>query len=308
MKPDIETRLRGANPLPRDQQLEQLYGHDLPHRLLADVLAKKDGRMTDVTDRRQPETNKQLDGGDRVTRLTPDRIERSRRRGPGLAFVAAALVIAVGGIAGLMVLRGGEPDVAQVPEDPVGTATAFVLAYTGGDVEAAGALLAADAFFDYNRLADTGAFSGDFSDLGVEGLALIARLDEAVGMVWLPGECEVQGTTSTGTSVVCPYDFHGFHSDVRGLGPYSGSAYRITVVDGKVTSFIDRPYPADGDAWVAENWDPFNTWVSETHPEDWATLSDEEAIGALLTSAPEQAIEMYQRLVQGFVEHETQGS
>lgn len=228
--------------------------------------------------------------------------------GRGLAWVLAAFVgiLAIGGL--YFAFAGDEPDMAGTPDDPVATATAFLEAYTKGDVDTAAAFLAADAHFAYTRLADTGSFSGDFGDLGVEGLSLIARFDEAVGMTWLPGPCELQSSTSAGSNVVCPYDFHGFHSDERGLGPYSGSAYRITILDEKITSFIDTPDPEDGSAWVVENWDAFTSWVRETHPQDWATLDNEEAIASLIASSPDQAIEMYERLMRGFVEFENQGS
>lgn len=247
------------------------------------------------------------------TQQRPTTSRPSRYRGPAWAVAA---FVAVLGVAGLYLAFSGDSDQGEVadivgtPDDPVATATAFLQAYATGDADTAAEFLAADAHFEYERLADTGSFSGDFSDLGVEGLSLIVRFDEAVGMTWLPGPCELQSSTSAGSNVVCPYDFHGFHSDERGLGPYSGSAYRITILDGKITSFIDVPElePEDENAWVVENWEAFNNWVRETHPEDWATLDNEEAIAALIASSPDQAIEMYERLMRGFVEFENQGS
>jgi len=290
---DFETKLRWlserGNPVGAEELIERIEA-DLAGDPLVVVAKRREG--TPMTKTQQPPTTNQP----------------RRYQGPAWAVAAFVVVLAVAGT--YFAFAGDKPDIAGTPDDPVATATAFLEAYTTGDVDTAAAFLAADAHFLYGRPADTGSFSGDFSDLGVEGLALIARFDEAVGMTWLPGPCELQSSTSAGSNLVCPYDFHGFHSDERGLGPYSGSAYRITILDGKITSFIDIPQlqPEDESAWVVENWDAFNTWGRETHPQDWATLDSEEAIASLIASSPDQAIEMYERLMRGFVEFENQGS
>ena len=291
--PDFETRLlrlsERGNPVGAEELIERIEA-DLAGDPLVVVSKRREG--TTMTKTQQPPTTNQP------------------RRYRGLAWAVAAFV-AVLAVAGTYIaFSGDEPDIAATPDDPVAAAAAFLEAYTTGDADTAAGFLAADAHFEYQRLADTGSFSGEFSDLGMEGLTLISRFDEAVGMTWLPGPCEVQSSTSAGSNVVCPYDFHGFHSDERGLGPYSGSAYRITILDGKITSFIDTPQleAEDEDAWVVENWDAFNNWVSETHPEDWATLGNEQAIASLIASSPDQAIEMYERLMSGFVEFGNQGS
>jgi len=293
---DFETKLHWlserGNPVGAEELIERIEAEMAGDPLVV-VTKRREGTI--MTKTQQPPTSNQP----------------RRHRGPIWAVAAFVAILAVAGI--YLAFPGDEPDIAGTPgtlDDPVATATAFLEAYTSGDVDTAAAFLAADAHFEAMRLADTASFSGDFSDLGVEGLSLIARFDEAVGMTWLPGPCELQSSTSAGSNVVCPYDFHGFHSDERGLGPYSGSAYRITIQDGMITSFIDVPSPSPEDetAWVEESWDAFNAWGRETHPQDWATLDNEEATASLITSSPDQAIEMYERLMQGFVEFENQGS
>lgn len=289
---DFETKLRWlserGDPVGAEELIERIEA-DLAGDPLVVVAKRREGTLMTTT--QQP----------------PNTDQPKRYRGPAWAVAAFVAVLGVAAVL-VLVFAGDESEIAGAPDDPVATATAFVEAYTTGDMETAAAYLPADAHFEYTRPADTGSFSGDFSDLGMEGLSLIAQFDEAVGMTWLPGPCELQDSTSAGSNVVCPYDFHGFHSDERGLGPYSGSAYRITILDGEIISFIDLVKPEDGSAWEVENWDAFNTWVRETHPEDWATLGDEQAIASLVTSSPDQAIEMYERLMQGFVESENQGS
>lgn len=288
---DFDTKLRWlserGDPVGAEELIERIEA-ELAGDPLVVVTKRREGTLMTKT-QRPPTTN-------------------HPRRYRGSAWAVAAFVAVLAAAATYLLFSGDEPDIAEAPDDPVAQATAFVGAYTTGDVDTAAAFLAADTHFEYTRPADTGGFSGDFGDLGVEGLSLIARFDQAVGMTWLPGPCELQSSTSAGSNVVCPYDFHGFHSDERGLGPYTGSAYRITIVDGKITSFIDIPDPEDTDAWVVENWDAFNNWGRETHPEDWVTLDNEEAIASLVASSPDQAIEMYERLMRGFVEFENQGS
>jgi len=287
---DFETKLRWlserGDPVGAEELIERIEAH-LAGDPLVVVARRREG--TTMTKTQQPPTTKRP----------------SRYEGPVWAAAAFVAVLAVAGV--YLALTDDVSDIAGAPDDPVATATAFLEAYTTGDVYKAATFLAADAHFEYSRPADTGSFSGDFSDLGVEGLSLVARFDEAVGMAWLPGPCELQSSTSDGWNVVCPYDFHGFHSDERGLGPYSGSAYRITILDGEITSFIDSPL-LDGNAWPVENWDAFNTWGRETHPQDWETLDNEDAIASLIASSPDQAIEMYERLMRDFVAFENQGS
>jgi hypothetical protein len=288
---DFQTKLQWlserGNPVGAEELIERIEA-ELAGDPLVVVTKRREGRP--MTKTQQPPTTNQP----------------RRYRGPAWAVAAFVAVLAVAGI--YLAFTGDEPDIAGSPDDPVAMSAAFVEAYTTGDSDTAAAMLAPDAHFQYVRLADTGSFSGDFSDLGVDGLSLIARFDEAVGMTWLPGPCELQGSTTAGSNVVCPYDFHGFHSEERGLGPYSGSVYRIRILDGKITSFIDIPHAEDEEAWTVENWDAFNTWGRETHPEDWATLDDEEAIASLIASSPDEAFEMYERLMQGFVEFENGGS
>ena len=108
MSVDIETRVKRANPLTRDEQLDQVFGEDTLDRFLLDVLANKEGRMTDTRPDQQPTPEK-------AQRTAPTQ-PRKRFR-PGVALAAFLIVVAVG-VAFAIVGNPGST-VAEVEPGPI---------------------------------------------------------------------------------------------------------------------------------------------------------------------------------------------
>jgi hypothetical protein len=94
---------------------------------------------------------------------------------------------------------------------------------------------------------------------------------KAFHMKQIVSGCEAQGESSVGVSVRCDITYHGLRSDEVGLGPYGDSYWDFVVRNGKITSAV----PTDGyivNGFSAERWEPFQRWVTSTHPEDVPTL------------------------------------
>ncbi len=109
MSVDIETRVKRANPFTRDEQLDQVFGEDTLDRFLLDVLAKKEGRMTDNRPDQQPTPEK-------VQKRTAPTQPQKRFR-PGVALAAFLIVVAVG-VAFAIVGNPGST-VAEVEPGPI---------------------------------------------------------------------------------------------------------------------------------------------------------------------------------------------
>ena len=83
--------------------------------------------------------------------------------------------------------------------------------------------------------------------------------------------CERQGESSDGVSVRCAYAYHALRSDEVGLGPYGDSYWDFVVRNGKISLAVPTVgYITNG--FSAERWEPFQRWVTSTHPEDVPTL------------------------------------
>ncbi|HKY48107.1 MAG TPA: hypothetical protein VJQ79_09040, partial [Acidimicrobiia bacterium] len=186
-------------------------------------------------------------------RVEVDQDQDQSKRGL-LVGIAAAAAIVVG------VLVWVRPMVAPVAAAPVEVATAFVEAYAAFDADKAVSYLTDSA------VAEFGGFDGDLEDLPL-GL----RQGQAAGFQWLFDTCEVSGSSPSGALVRCAYAYHGIRSDEIGLGPYTGSWFDITVLDGKIVSVSDQiQYSSNG--FSSEMWEPFASWVAETYPDDVAVM------------------------------------
>lgn len=186
------------------------------------------------------------------------------RRGVGLRFwalaVVAALVLAACSGSGDTSQEGdvnaptdGTTAVAGVDPQAVEVATGFVSAYGAFDMDRAATYLAEDA--DISDPPD-GALDGPY-----------AAWFKSIGFELIPGTCEVTGSTDSGTSVRCPYEYNSLRSGEVGNGPYSGSFYDLIVKDGAIVRVSDTlEYESNG--FSAEMWEPFAEWVKETYPKD----------------------------------------
>lgn len=225
----------------------------------------------------------ELDQQRRTEMQTHDRIEVDQepekpKYGPLIGIAAAAAIV----IGVLVLFRPiGTAPVAGQPTTAVEVATAFVEAYAAFDADKAA------SYLTDNALAELG---GDVEDLR---LGLSHR--QAQGFKWLLDSCEAQNSSSSGTSVRCTYDYHGIRSDEIGLGPYRGSWFDITVLEGEIVSVSDHiQFMSNG--FSSEMWEPFADWVAETHPEDVAVMyTDASQSMASITEESNQLWELRSR-------------
>ena len=110
MSVDVESRVKRANLIIRDEQLEQLFGDETSNRFLLDILAKKEGRMTDNRPDQQPTPEKV-----QTQRTAPTQPQKRFRL--GVALAAVLIVVAVGVVFATVSNRGST--VAEVEPGPV---------------------------------------------------------------------------------------------------------------------------------------------------------------------------------------------
>lgn len=264
---DVEARLRGADPLPRNQ-LEQLFGVDVSGRLLSDIQTRREGRMTETTDRPQPETGSPQPSDREIARLVP---RGTRRFSPAIA-VAAAMVIAVGIAAALLLINTRQPDVAGAP---AWIADQFVAAYVAYDFDAAETYLGPELEASFLRgVQDDRVALGQPSLPGDNDV----RFAQAIAARTVLEPCEEVGPDPRGTLVECGYAYHSFRSDELGRGPFAvGSYYSIILEDGEVVVFEDHHAAEsfeDPDGFSKQMWEPFAAWMSRVHSADTQTLYD----------------------------------
>jgi hypothetical protein len=186
------------------------------------------------------------------TQVDVEHVEERRSRGLWVG-IAAGIVVVVGGL--IVLQTRDDSEVASTT--PVETAVAFAEAFAAGDAELAAGYLTPetlDSAFD-----------------GLAGLDRELRWREAVGFRFLLDECVEVADTDAGTQIGCPYAYHALLSDAMGLGPYEGSAIRLTVQDGVITLFHDS-LEFSGNGFSTQVWEPFSDWIVAEYPDDVATL------------------------------------
>jgi hypothetical protein len=225
-------------------------------------------------------------------------------RKPIQAFVLVAIRVAAALL--LLVACGGESEVPQSDELPTATAvdteaeeiaSSFVDAYGAFDAEEAITYLADDAAI-VELIGSVGAHTGVHGT--PEELPLLLSYLEAAGYGQTLDSCEAQSTSSSGTLVHCTFDFHLFGSDRLGLGPYSGSSFDLTVLDGAIV----RAHKSFGtEEFSGEMWEPFAAWVSEAYPEDVTEMYEDETQQGIRLS--DESVRLWRRHVREYV-HEVQ--
>lgn len=124
MTVDIENRVKRANPITSDEQLDQLFGVDTLERFLLEVVAKKEGRMTETKPDQQP-TPEKVDA--QLTEAQP----RKRFR-PSFVLAAFIAAIAVGAV--IMFAGDAESPVASNAPVEADTVTVYPRGPTVGDL------------------------------------------------------------------------------------------------------------------------------------------------------------------------------
>ncbi len=222
---------------------------------------------------------------------------------PGTRVVGVALAAAVGlaactGTGDTPPARDGA---TTGPADARGTTTAEGVA--AGFMEAYGAFEAERAI---GYLADAADISGIVSMAGdpsvtgsLRDFRLVNSFFEAQGYEQMLGSCTELDGSASGTTLRCPFVFHLLGSDEIGRGPYRGSSFHITVLDGAIArASLVLTYGNE-----LSMWGPFDEWVSTTHPEDAAIMyTDGTHSGARLT---EDSVRLWKKRTQQYVEIET---
>lgn len=213
--------------------------------------------------------------------------------------VRAVMVGVTAALVALPACDGGDEAPAAVnPTSPEANAeeiaTRFVEAYGAFDAEEAITYLAPDAAI-LELIGSVGAHRG------VEGtpdeLRLLISQLRATGYRQTLDSCEALGDSASGTMVLCAFDYHLFGSDRLGLGPYGGSSFDLTVLDGKIV----RAAATFGiDEFSPEMWEPFDAWVSESYPKDAKAMYDDETHSGVRLS--EGSVRLWRRHVNEYVE------
>ena len=125
MSVDIESRMKRANPISRDEELDQIFGDNTLDRFFNEVVDHKEGRMTDIRPDQQ-QTPEELDT--EPTQTQP--AKRLRRFSIGLAALIA--VIAVGAV--FMFTGDTESPVASNAPVEADTVTVYPKGATVGDL------------------------------------------------------------------------------------------------------------------------------------------------------------------------------
>jgi hypothetical protein len=176
---------------------------------------------------------------------------------------------------------------------PVELATSFVEAVGASDAEQAISYLGDDA--------DISLMISSVGAQGVEGtlgeFRLLLSLFEATGYKQMLDSCKDLGSSVSGTSLRCTFEYHNFRSDEIGRGPFSGSSFSLTVRDGEI---VQARTDFGIEEFSTQMWEPFASWVSKTYPEDAAVMyADETHSGVRLT---EESIGLWERHTRGYVE------
>jgi hypothetical protein len=176
----------------------------------------------------------------------------------GRFFATAAVVVIVATSAGVTSIGAAETT------KPERVARRFLDAYGSFQAERALKLLTADAVA-------TGAGNSGNRWGSRDAFRQEVALAKAFHVRQIVSGCERQGESSDGVSVRCAYAYHALRSDEVGLGPYGDSYWDLVVRNGKITSAVPTVgYITNG--FSAERWEPFQRWVTGTHPEDLPTL------------------------------------
>jgi hypothetical protein len=214
-------------------------------------------------------TTKQMDP-DLDSWKDQERRQRQNRQRRKVGALAVAAAIGVAALVLILLTRPGEgagppasgsatPSVGSVVDpSAVQVTTGFVEAY--GSFDAPGAI---------GYLADGASVEPVAGAFGVGTTTKQWPLNlswwKATGYKQRLHSCQVMGVSSLGTNVRCTLDYSNFGADQIGRGPFRGSYWDLTVLDGKIVSASQYCEIAK---FSPQMWEPFSRWVSTTYPKD----------------------------------------
>ena len=223
------------------------------------------------------------------------RTERRRaERGIVIGVAAALLTLAACDGGGEGPATDDPPAATAAEAEAEEIASSFVEAYGAFDTEEALTHLAADAEI-IDLIGSVGAHRGVVGT--PDELPLLISLLKAAGYRQTLDSCEAKGASVSGSLVECTFDFHLFGSDRLGFGPYGGSSFDLTVLDGAI---VRAGASFEVEEFSSQMWEPFEAWVSEAYPQDAAAMYDDESHGGMRLSA--ESISLWKRHVRDYVQ------
>lgn len=280
MSRDLEARVRRANLLSRDEQLEMLFGEDLSPLLLGRIRDLEEGRMTETT------TGEQYPGGEPVIERagiddSPISAPRKTAQG-GLRRLRPVTLVA------LLVLFAGVPVgmfLADRSPTPVEIAEAYIEARNAYDAEAARSLVAVD--FRTTEPPD------GFVD--AEGMEVAFQQHEAYGFHYGDVDCSVAEEVSAGVRVECDYLWA---TELHRITNHEATPERLTFVieDARIQVVLRSP----GDISVL--WDQWLDFLRDEHPDFYSVVvfalrNDPESTRDLVEGLPEH-LELFRAWVE----------
>jgi len=218
--------------------------------------------------------------------------QRRSTRNKKIGALAVAAAIGLAAVALIISTRVGMN--AKTPANPPPTvAPADVKAQ-----EVAMGFLQAYGAFDADRAITYLADNADLSALGLKGtrqFRLLLSFLEAGGYKQMLTSCEETGSSPSGTDIRCKFDFHDIRSDEIGRGPYGGSYFDLTVLDGKIVRASEYLELAE---FSPQMWEPFAAWVSTNYPKDAAVMYNATLTDYRLTKA---SIRLWERRSREYV-------
>jgi hypothetical protein len=120
---------------------------------------------------------------------------------------------------------------------------------------------------------------------------------QAVGFQLLDPSCVEDAQTSSGSLVLCGFDFHAFSSDELGRGPFVNELFKFTVRDGEI---VTAEWPQSGaSGFGPQMWDPFAAWVVQNYPDD-APVMYEDWPDQSSPALTQRSIELWEQHVKDY--------
>jgi inosine-uridine nucleoside N-ribohydrolase len=247
-----------------------------------------------------------------VTIIEPTRAQPPRSRRPAM-LTAIAVVAVVLVVAGAVVLATRDDDTTEsVTDEPMPATEVAQDAASETAAEIARGFVEAYGAFDAGRaityLADDADVTGLIEEYNLEGnvdqIPLVLAWLEALDFQQILRSCE-PGSSETGTSVRCRYDYHSLGSDQHGLGPFRGSYFDLTVRDGKIVQVTGNVEISTSSPLT---WEPFAVWISTKYPADVDVMYDSSHGPQSAARLTEESLRLWEQRVPQYVDSRASAS
>jgi len=267
MSVEVESRVKRANLITSYEQLDQVFGDETSNRLLLDILAKKEGRMTDI--RPDQQTTSEKVPTDRTTARTPQKLRL------GVVFAALAVIMAVG--IGFVLVN--DSNTAAGPAlSPVEIGESYINAIDEWDSDAALALLA------------PGAVMANGLPESPSDIPAVFDFYRANDWRWTATECQ-QTNVGEPAVVNCTYTNQNAWARALDLELVPGGAYEFVITNGEIGevrhNHKDQP-----------EWGIFTLWMMNNHNDDYLVMVPDRCCRPSVTP---EAIVLWEKYTNEFV-------